>query len=68
VSFVTGPRVGLKKIQDYLRHAAECREMAQRAPPVYKQQLEQMAETWEALAEVRRHDLEQRETFPGDKT
>jgi hypothetical protein len=48
----------LKKLYEYLQHAAECREMARTAPPVHRQQLEQMAETWEQLAQARRRKLE----------
>lgn len=51
----------MKKVEDYLRHAAECREMARKASPAHRQQLEQMAETWEQLAEVRRQQLAKRE-------
>jgi hypothetical protein len=43
----------MKKVEEYLEHAAECREMAQAAPPHHRQQLEEMAKTWEQLAEVR---------------
>ena len=47
----------MKKTTDYLRHAAECRDMARLAPPSHKLQLEQMAEVWEQLAEARRRKL-----------
>jgi ferric-dicitrate binding protein FerR (iron transport regulator) len=54
----------MKKVEDYLQHAAECREMARKASPAHRQQLEQMAETWEQLARVRRQQLAKRR-FPG---
>jgi hypothetical protein len=48
----------VKKMQEYLQHAAECRDMARTAPPAHRQQLEQMAETWEQLADARERQLE----------
>ena len=45
-------------MQEYLQHAAECREMARTALPAHRQQLEQMAETWEQLAAARKRQLE----------
>jgi hypothetical protein len=48
----------LNKINEYLLHAAECREMARTASPTHRQQLEQMAETWEQLADARKRQLE----------
>lgn len=48
----------MKKMTDYLRHAAECRDMARSASPSHKHQLEQMAEVWEQLADARRRKLE----------
>ncbi len=48
----------MKKMTDYLRHAAECRNMARSASPSHKHQLEQMAEVWEQLADARRRKLE----------
>ena len=47
----------MKKLHEYREHAAECREMARMAPPAHRQQLEQMAETWEQLADARRRKL-----------
>jgi hypothetical protein len=47
----------VKKIHQYRQHAAECRDMARTAPPAHRQQLEQMAETWEQLANARRRQL-----------
>jgi hypothetical protein len=48
----------MKKIPEYLKHADECREMARTAQPTQRQQLEQMADTWEQLAEARKRQLE----------
>ncbi|MGA8968671.1 MAG: hypothetical protein WB499_05545 [Pseudolabrys sp.] len=48
----------MKKIAEYLQHAAGCRDMARTASPSHRQQLEQMAETWEQLAGARKHKLE----------
>jgi len=43
----------LKKLEDYLKHAAECRTMARTAASTHQQQLIHMAETWEQLVEAR---------------
>ena len=60
----------VRKYYDYLRHAAECREMARSAPPGHRIQLEQMADVWEQLAEARKRKLEDRglsvEADPGE--
>jgi hypothetical protein len=48
----------MKKIADYLQHAAECRETARIATASQRQQLEGMAATWEQLAAVRKVQLE----------
>jgi hypothetical protein len=48
----------VKKIEEYFQHAAECRDMARTASPAHRQQLEQMAETWEQLANARQHQIE----------
>jgi hypothetical protein len=48
----------LKKLHEYLQHAAECRDMARTASPAHRQHLEQMAETWEQLADARKRKLE----------
>lgn len=50
----------MRKVEDYLMHAAECRDMARRASPAHRQQLEQMADTWEQLAEARKKALERK--------
>ena len=48
----------VRKISEYLEHAKECREMALKARADQRQQLENMAATWEQLAENRRKKLE----------
>ena len=48
----------MKKIEEYFQYAAECRDMARTASPAHRQQLEQMAETWEQLANARKHQME----------
>jgi hypothetical protein len=48
------------KLSDYLKHAEECRYMARTASPEHKSMLEQMAKTWEQMAETRRRHLDQR--------
>ena len=52
----------MQKLEEYLQHAAECREMTRTASPAHRQQLEQMAETWDQLAEARRRHLERKES------
>jgi hypothetical protein len=47
----------LKKLSEYLAHAAECREMARTASAGRREQLENMADTWEQLAESGRRKL-----------
>jgi hypothetical protein len=47
----------VKKLNEYIAHADECRRMAGVALPQHRVQLEQMAATWEQLAEVRRRQL-----------
>jgi hypothetical protein len=47
----------LKKLHEYEAHAAECREMARIAPATHRAQLEQMAQTWDSLAEARKKQL-----------
>lgn len=47
----------MKKLHEYREHAAECREMARTAPLAHRQQLEQMAATWEQLAAARQRKL-----------
>jgi hypothetical protein len=50
----------MRKVEEYFQHAAECRDIARTASPAHRQQLEQMAQTWEQLAEFRRHQLERK--------
>ncbi len=51
----------VKKVEEYLQQAAECRAMAQATGLAgAREQLEEMAKTWEQLAEVRRHELTKR--------
>lgn len=50
----------MRKIEEYLLHATECREMARTAQADHRHQLEKMAETWEQLAETRRKQLDRR--------
>ncbi|WP_068020044.1 hypothetical protein [Rhodoplanes sp. Z2-YC6860] len=57
----------MKKIRDYLRHAAECRDMARTAPVTHRTQLEQMAQTWEQLAEARRKQLLKQGKSPSEE-
>lgn len=47
----------MKKLHEYRKHAAECREMARTAQPQHQRQLEQMANTWEQLALARQKQL-----------
>jgi len=47
----------MKKIEEYLNHADECREMARTASPDRRQKLEEMARTWEQLAASRKRRL-----------
>jgi hypothetical protein len=48
----------VKKIREYLEHAAECREMARlAATSSHAEQLENMAATWEQLADSRKRQL-----------
>jgi hypothetical protein len=51
----------MKKVEEYLEHAAECREMARvSALAHHRQQLEEMAKTWEQLAEARGREIQKR--------
>ena len=47
----------MKKVEEYLGHASECRTLARAAPQAHRQQLEDMAQTWEQLAEARKREL-----------
>jgi hypothetical protein len=48
----------MKKVEEYIRHAAECRDMARNVTRDCRQQLEQMARDWERLAQVRKDQLD----------
>ena len=56
----------LKKLHEYLQHAAECRNMVRTASPAHSQHLEQMAETWERLTEARKRKLEKNDQILDD--
>jgi hypothetical protein len=48
----------VRKIEDYLKHAAACRQMANNATNAdHRQMLLQMVETWEGLAKDRSEQL-----------
>ena len=49
----------MKKLHEYVRHAAECREMERTASsPSHRAQLEEMAATWMQLADARKAQME----------
>jgi hypothetical protein len=48
----------MKIVEEYLLHAAECRNMARTAPQSHRQPLEQIAQRWEQLAEDRKRQME----------
>jgi len=48
----------VRKLDEYIKHAEECRDMARTAQPSHRSQLEDMAQTWDKLAEARRRQLE----------
>ena len=50
----------MEKLEEYRKHASECRTLARAAPPEHRQQLEDMAKTWEQLAEARKRALKKR--------
>jgi hypothetical protein len=48
----------VKTVEEYRKQAAECRDMAKRVVARdIREQLERMAESWEALAEQRERSL-----------
>jgi hypothetical protein len=47
----------VKKVEEYLEHASECRILARAASHAHRQQLEDMALTWEQLAEARKREI-----------
>jgi hypothetical protein len=51
----------MKKVEQYLSHAEECRAMAaQSSNPDHKAKLAEMVKTWEMLAETRKAALERK--------
>ena len=55
----------MRKIEDYIRHAQECRTLARTtAPSEHREQLLNMAQTWELLAQERRRELEKQGVVP----
>jgi len=50
----------VKKVEEYLAHASECRALGRAAPAAHREQLEDMAKTWEQLAEARKRALKKR--------
>jgi len=52
----------MRKVAEYLEHAQQCRQMARTALPEHRQQYEDMAVTWEQLAENRQKQLKQEGT------
>jgi hypothetical protein len=52
----------MRKIEDYMRHAVECRRMANVASSEENREgLLEMARTWESLATQREHQLARQE-------
>jgi hypothetical protein len=48
----------MRKISEYLRHAAECEELAQAARSTEEREMiTKMVETWRGLAEARQRKL-----------
>ena len=47
----------MRRVIEYQNHANECREVARTAPPQHKELLEQLAQSWEKIAELRKRDL-----------
>jgi hypothetical protein len=56
----------VRKLDDYLKFAAECREMARVMLPTFRPQLLQMADTWDQLAQSRRDELKRQCKREGD--
>ena len=57
----------MKNASEYLKYAAECREMARTAPAAHRAQLERMARTWEQLAEARKRRARHTEVSEDDE-
>jgi len=57
----------MQKLAEYLQHAIECRELANTtASPKHRAKLENMAVTWESLAELRKQRLDNKAGFDVD--
>jgi hypothetical protein len=54
------------KVSEYLKHAAECREMARTASNSHRTHLLQMAETWEQLANAQKRKLDRQGQDSGE--
>lgn len=51
----------MRTIEEYRRHAEECRQLASRARSAdEKEMIQKMVETWEELAATREHMLRRR--------
>jgi hypothetical protein len=48
----------LTQVEEYIRHAAECRDLAGKVPPDCRQQLERMARAWERLGQLWKDQLD----------
>jgi hypothetical protein len=48
----------VRKLDEYIEHAAECRNMARTATAAHRNQLEEMANTWDSLAQARKIQLQ----------
>ncbi len=48
----------MRRVLDFRENARECRELARKMPPAHRDQLEQIAQEWERLAEAREGELE----------
>jgi hypothetical protein len=52
----------MRKVEEYRKHAEECRAMARRSrPPDERRMLLNMAETWDGLAVARMNQVAQRQ-------
>jgi hypothetical protein len=59
----------MKLVEEYLRHAEECRKLAAQSGPEQRKTIEGMGDVWEKLAEERRVRLEreERDGTPNDR-
>jgi hypothetical protein len=51
----------MKLVEDYLRHAEECRKLAAQSDPEQRKAIEGFVDLWEKLAEERRLRVEREE-------